>query len=444
MRLCIIEGFILSLHCKNKTAKIYIFEMFCGFMKPQKLLMIKSFTIMIIRTPYIDRLKKMLGIKVIKVVTGLRRVGKSTLFKQFQQELLNSGVAERQIIYLNFEEMESEALLERHVLHDYIMRMADKSTINYVFLDEIQMVSEFEKLIDSLFVKNFLDIYITGSNAWFLSSELATMLTGRYIEIPVLPLSFKEFSSIFTKSKAEIFEDYINFGGMPEVSNIIQLNNLQEITPYLNNVYQTILEKDIYKRNKIKSKFDFENIVRFTLDSVGGIVSPNKIAETVTANGNSIDNETVENYLKVLEDAFMINKVNRYDVRGKKMLQTLNKYYFADTGLQLALLGRNAQINRGHLLENLVYIELKRRYKEIYIGKVLNTECDFVCKDDKGLVAYYQVSLTLREEKTLARELAPFNKINNHFPKYLLTLDPEEPTYDGVQQINAINWLLGN
>jgi len=397
---------------------------------------------MVVRTEYIDRLKKMLGIKVIKVITGLRRVGKSTLFKQFQQELLNSGVSKKQIICLNLEEMENEALLERHVLNDYILRLANKKTMNYVFLDEIQMVPDFEKLIDSLFVKNFIDIYITGSNAWFLSSELATMLTGRYIEIPILPLSFKDFASIFSKNKTEIFEDYINFGGMPEVSNILKLNNETEIIPYLTNVYRTILEKDIFKRNKIKSKFDFENIVQFMLDCVGNIVSPSNIAETVTANGNSINNETVENYLHVLEDAFLLTKVNRYDVRGKKMLQTLNKYYFADTGLLISILGRNAKINRGHLLENLVYIELKRRYKEIYIGKVLNTECDFVCKDQNGLYFYYQVSMTVRHEDTLKRELAPFAKINDHFPKYLLTLDPEEPTYDGVRQINIINWLL--
>ena len=396
---------------------------------------------MIVREQYITRLKNMLGIKVIKVITGLRRVGKTTLFKQFRQELKNSGVAEKNIIYLNLEEMENEALLERHVLHDYIMRLADRDTTNYVFFDEIQMVPEFEKLIDSLFVKDFLDIYMTGSNVWFLSSELATLLTGRYIEITVLPLSFREFSSVFTKSKVEILEDYITFGGMPEVSNILQLNKEQEITPYLTNVYRTILEKDIYKRSKVKSKFDFENMVHFIFDCVGSIVSPNNIAETVSANGNSINNETVERYLSVLIDSFLLNKVFRFDVRGKKMLQTLNKFYVADTGFLLAILGRNAQINRGHLLENLVFIELQRRYKDIFIGKVLQTECDFVCKDEKGLIAYYQVSLTVREQKTLERELAPFSKINNHYPKYLLTLDPEEPTYNGVQQINIINWL---
>jgi uncharacterized protein len=396
---------------------------------------------MIIRDSYLNRLKNMLGINVIKVITGLRRVGKTTLFKQFQQELINIGVSEKNIIYLNLEEMENESLLERHILHDYIMRIADRNTTNYVFLDEIQMVPGFERLIDSLFVKDFIDIYITGSNAWFLSSELATMLTGRFIEIQVLPLSFNEFSSVFNKNKNELFEDYINFGGMPEVSNILKLGKANELTPYLTSVYRTILEKDIYRRNKVKFKLDFENIVNFILDSVGSILSPNNIAQTLTAQGKKIDNETIENYLSVLIDSFIINKVNRYDVRGKKILQTLNKYYVADTGLLHAILGRNAQINRGHVLENLVYNELKHRYKDIYIGKVLQTECDFACRDENGILAYFQVALTVREQKTLDREILPFSKIKNHYPKLLLTLDPEEPTYNGVQQKNIINWL---
>lgn len=397
---------------------------------------------MIIRDAYLNRLKDMLGINVIKVITGLRRVGKTTLFKQFQQELINIGVSDKNIIYLNLEEMENESLLERYVLHDYIMRIADRNTTNYVFLDEIQMVPGFERLIDSLFVKDFIDIYITGSNAWFLSSELATMLTGRFIEIQVLPLSFNEFSSVFNKNKNELFEDYINYGGMPEVSNILKLGKANELTPYLTSVYRTILEKDIYRRNKVKFKLDFENIVNFILDSVGSILSPNNIAQTLTAQGKKIDNETIENYLSVLIDSFIINKVNRYDVRGKKILQTLNKYYVADTGILHAILGRNAQINRGHVLENLVYNELKRRYKDIYIGKVLQTECDFVCRDENGILTYFQVALTVREQKTLDREILPFSKIKNHFPKFLLTLDSEEPTYNGVQQKNIINWLL--
>jgi len=399
---------------------------------------------MIKREQYVERLKNLLGIKVIKVITGLRRVGKSTLFKQFQQELQQLGVNSKNIIYLNLEEMENEALLERHLLNDYLMRIVDKNTINYVFLDEIQMVPEFEKLADSLFVKDFIDLYITGSNAWFLSSELSTLLTGRYIEIPVLPLSFKEFNSAFDKhkSKTEIFEDYLTYGGLPEVSNIIKINNYPEITPYLQQVYKTILEKDIYKRKKIKSAFDFENIVQFMLDSIGSIVSPNNIATTVTANGNKTDNETVENYLLALQNSFLLYKTFRYDIKGKKMLQTLNKFYCVDIGFISALLGRETNINRGHLLENIVYLELLRRYKTVFIGKTNDKEVDFVTTSHQGYTHYYQVALTLRDESTRKRELSVFDGIRNHNPKFVISLDPEEPVYNGIICKNAIGWLL--
>jgi predicted AAA+ superfamily ATPase len=399
---------------------------------------------MIKRKQYVERLKNLLGIKVIKVITGLRRVGKSTLFRQFQQELQKSGVDSKNIIYLNLEEMENEALLERHVLNDYLMRIIDKNTTNYVFLDEVQMVPEFEKLVDSLFVKDFIDLYITGSNAWFLSSELSTLLTGRYIEIPVLPLSFKEFVSIFDehKSKSEIFEDYLTYGGLPEVSNIIKLNNFQEVAPYLQHVYKTILEKDIYKRKKIKSAFDFENIVQFMLDGVGNIVSPNNIATTVTANGNKIDNETVENYLSALQESFLLYKTFRYDIKGKKLLQTLNKFYCVDIGFVSALLGREASVNRGRLLENIVYLELLRRYKTLFIGKTGEKEVDFIAIDNQGYTHYYQVTLTMREESTRERELSAFDSIRDHNPKFVISLDPEEPVYNGIICKNVIKWLL--
>ena len=398
---------------------------------------------MVTRNQYVERLTKMLGIKVIKVITGLRRVGKSTLFRQFQQELQKSGVDSKNIIYLNLEELENEALLERHILNDYIMRIIDKNAMNYVFLDEIQMVPEFEKLVDSLFVKEYIDLYITGSNAWFLSSELSTLLTGRYIEIPVLPLSFKEFSSAFdNKSKAEIFEDYITYGGLPEVSNILKLNSNQEVNPYLQSVYKTILEKDIYTRNKIKSKFDFENTVQFILDGVGNIVSPNNIATSLTANGNKIDNETVENYLSVLQNSFLLYKAFRYDIKGKKLLQTLNKFYCVDVGFVSALLGRESNVNRGHLLENLVFLELLRRYKTVNIGKAGEKEVDFVATDNQGYTHYYQVTLTMREESTRKRELSAFDSIRDHNPKFVISLDPEDPVYNGVVCKNVVKWLL--
>ena len=398
---------------------------------------------MIKREIYLQTLRNLRDINVIKVITGVRRAGKSTLFKQFQEELITSGVKQQNIIYLNLEEMENEALLERFVLHDYILKNTNPRKKNYVFLDEIQNVPNFEKLVDSLFVKEYIDLYITGSNAYFLSSELATLLTGRYIEIKILPFSFAEFTQNYsgTKNKQAIFEDFMLYGGFPEVGNMLQTLAKSRISNYLTSIYTTIVEKDIMRRNKIRSKFDFENLYIFMLDSVGSLSSPNKIAETITRNGNKINNDTVENYLTCLSDAFLLYPVQRYDIRGKKLLQTQNKFYSVDIGLLLAVLGRDTKINRGHLLENVVYLELLRRYKYVYVGKNAETEVDFVAKDENGLLAYYQVSLTVREEKTLNREFAPFQSIKDNYPKYLLSLDPEEPSHNGVLQINAIRWL---
>jgi len=398
---------------------------------------------MIKRENYLSALRNLRDVNLIKVVTGIRRTGKSTLFKQFQEELTASGVKPRNIVYLNLEEMENEALLERFVLHDYILKNTNPNQKNYVFLDEIQNVPHFEKLVDSLFVKEHIDLYITGSNAYFLSSELATLLTGRYIEIKMLPFSFTEFAQNYADAKNAhtIFEDYMLYGGFPEAANMLHTPAKIKINTYLSNVYTTILEKDIMKRNKIRSKFDFENLYRFMLDSIGSLVSPNNIAETLTRNGNKINNDTVENYLSCLSDAFLLYPVQRYDIRGKKLLQTRSKFYSVDIGLLLAVLGRDTKINRGHLLENIVYLELLRRYKYVYVGKNAETEVDFVAKDEKGFLAYFQVSLTVRDEQTLKRELAPLQNTKDNYPKYLLTLDPEEPSHNGVLQINLISWL---
>jgi predicted AAA+ superfamily ATPase len=399
---------------------------------------------MIKREKYLSRLRNLQNANIIKVITGIRRAGKSTLFKQFQEELIASSVKPKNIIYLNLEEMENEALLERFVLHNYILQNTNPHQKNYVFLDEIQNVQNFEKLVDSLFVKEYIDLYITGSNAYFLSSELATLLTGRYIEIKILPFSFAEFVQKYTDTKNvhEIFEDFMLYGGFPEVANMLQTTSKDEIDIYLSGIYSSILEKDIMRRNKIRSKFDFENLYRFMLDSVGSLASPNNIAEILTRNGNKLNNDTVENYLTCLSDAFLLYPVQRYDTRGKKLLQTLNKFYSVDIGLLIAVLGRDTKINRGHLLENIVYLELIRRYKSVYVGKNAEKEVDFVAKDKNGLLTYYQVSLTVREEQTLNCELAPFQTIKDHYPKYLLTLDPEEPSYNGVLQKNIIHWLL--
>lgn len=399
---------------------------------------------MVKREQYLERLRNLRDVNLIKVITGIRRAGKSTLFKQFQHELINSGVNERNIIHLNLEEIENRSLLDKYLLNNYIMKMVDAKKKNYVFLDEIQMVPEFERVVDSLFVKEHIDLYVTGSNAYFLSSELATLLTGRYLEIYVSPLSFAEFISNYDsyRSKSDVFNDYMLWGGLPEVSNLLHGGQKDEISNYLNAVFHTILEKDIMLRKKINSKTDFENVTKFLFDSVGSIVSPNNIAGYMTSTGNKIDNETVKNYLSVLCDAFLFHKVQRYDIKGKKRLQTLHKYYATDIGFINALLGKDTKTERGHLLENIIFLELSRRYKEIYIGKNMETEVDFVVKDADNSISYFQVSLTVRDEKTLERELRPLLSIRDHNPKVLLTLDPEEPVYEGVRQINILNWLL--
>ena len=407
---------------------------------------------MIKRERYLEKLRNLRDVNVIKVVTGIRRAGKSTLFKQFQEELLASGVKAKNIISLNLEELENVPLLNAYVLNDYIMKMVDKKQKNYVFLDEIQMVSEFERLADSLFVKDFIDLYITGSNAYFLSSDLATLLTGRYIEIPVMPFSFAEFisgysrndfSNDFGRSKAEIFNDYLTYGGFPEVLNLLNAGKENEIKNYLSSVYSTILEKDIMKRNKIRSKFDFENLAKFMFDSVGNIVSPNNIANAMTSAGNKINKETVDNYLSHLTDSFIFYYAQRYDIKGKKLLQTLGKFYAVDLGFLSAVFNRNSQFNMGHNLENIVFLELLRRGNRVNIGKTDNTEIDFVIQTQQGTTEYIQVAWTAKEESTFEREMRPFEMIKDFNKRILLTADIEPVTnYKGIQKINVIDWLL--
>ena len=413
---------------------------------------------MIIREKYLEKLRNLRDVNVIKVITGIRRAGKSTLFKQFQAELLASGVRQKNIIYINLEELENAHLLNAYLLNEYIMKMVNKKQKNYVFLDEIQMVPEFERLADSLFVKDFIDLYITGSNAYFLSSDLATLLTGRYMEIKVMPFSFAEFLSgykvnpfdkpfdnTFGKSKFEIFNDYLQYGGFPEVLNLLNVGKKNEINNYLSSVYYTILEKDIITRKKIRSKFDFENLARFMFDSIGSIVSPNNIADALTTKGNHIDRRTVENYLSHLLAGFIFYQADRYDIRGKKLLQTLGKFYTVDLGFLSALFGRDMQFNRGHNLENIVFLELLRRGNTVTIGKADNMEIDFVVQSPKGDRKYIQVAWTANESSTFEREMRPFEKIKDFNKRILLTADIEpDSSYKGIEKINVIDWLLDN
>jgi len=396
---------------------------------------------MILREFYLKKLRKLRDQNVIKVITGIRRSGKSTLFKQFQDELLASGVAKHNIIALNLEELENASLLEPHLLNDYIMRLVNPRGKYYVFLDEIQNVPGFEKLVDSLFVKDNIDVYITGSNAYMLSGDLATVLSGRYIEISILPFSFAEFAASYSNTPPnEIFADYFEYGGFPEVANFIHSGAKSEVSDYLDGIYKTVLEKDVKRRRSIRSDFDFTNVLKFTMDNIGSQLSPNNIANTLTSNGNSVNRLTVESYLAALTDSFVLYQAHRYDIKGKKLLQTLGKYYSVDVGLSRNILDKNLTADRGHLLENIVYLELLRRNKTVQIGKNNTKEVDFVATAHDGTICYYQVAETTLGEETRERELAAFP--TNHHQKIVLTLDAGQANYNGIRQQNLIEWLL--
>ena len=314
---------------------------------------------MIIREHYLKKLRKLRDQNVIKVITGIRRSGKSTLFKQFQDELLSSGLNSQNIIAINLEELENESLLDSKLLNDYIMRLVKPNQKYYIFIDEIQNVPNFEKLVDSLFVKDNIDIYITGSNAYMLSGDLATVLSGRYIEISILPFSFAEFSKTYNDTpNAEIFADYFEYGGFPEVANFIHNGAKSEVSDYLTGIYKTVLEKDVRRRREIRSDFDFTNVLKFTMDNIGSQLSSNNISNTLAANGNAVNRLTVESYLLALTDSFVLYEARRYDIRGKKLLQTLGKYYSVDIGLSRNILDKNLKADRGRLLENIVFLEL--------------------------------------------------------------------------------------
>lgn len=400
---------------------------------------------MILREHYLKKLRKLRDQNVIKVITGIRRSGKSTLFKQFQHELLASGVAARNIIALNLEELENASLLDPHLLNDYIMRLINPGEQYYVFLDEIQNVPNFEKLVDSLFVKDFIDVYITGSNAYMLSGDLATVLSGRYIEISILPFSFAEFARSYNDTpKAEIFADYFEYGGFPEVANFIQNGAKSEVSDYLDGIYKTVLEKDVKRRRDIRSDFDFTNVLKFTMDNIGSPLSPNNIANTLTAGGNSVNRLTVESYLAAFVDSFVLYEANRYDIRGKKLLQTLGKYYSVDIGLSRNILDKNLKADRGRLLENIVYLELLRRNKTVQVGKNGSKEVDFVATSHNGAICYYQVAETMLGQETRERELSALQNITDHNQKIVLTLDIGSESYDGIRQLYLIDWLLGD
>lgn len=394
------------------------------------------------REQYLEFLRRHKDQDVIKVVSGVRRCGKSTLFELFKQELLASGVKANQIISINFEDLEYEPLQEHHALHEYIVERLISDTPMYVFLDEVQHVPQFEKVVGSLFIKPNVDIYITGSNAYFMSSDIATLLTGRYVQVEMLPLSFKEFHSVYSQqslSDMDIYNLYIEHSSFPR---LVHVEDDESIDEYLESILNTVVLKDIVTRLKITDVPLLLDIIKYLLANIGSLINPTKIANTLTSYGRKTDNKTVEKYLQGLKDGLLIYEVDRFDVKGKALLQRNAKYYVVDSAFRKFLLSRTDS-DRGHILENIVYLELIRRGYRVYVGHLQNGEIDFVAKKPHRL-EYYQVSYTVMEDTTLRRELSPLEKLDDNYPKYLLTMDVLHKTdnHNGIEQKNVLDWLL--
>lgn len=400
------------------------------------------------RKEYIDKLLSYKDKDLIKVVSGLRRSGKSTLLEIYYDHLLKQGIGKRQMQFFNFELPENYLNKSWSDTYFEIKKKMQSDKTNYVFLDEVQNIPFFEKLVDGLFATENTDIYITGSNAFLLSSELATLLSGRYIEISILPFSFKEYLTarhIEMGNKYLNFEalffDYVNETSLPKGVELRE-GGFDKIYEYLEAIYTTIIEKDITQRHQINDKRAFANIVKFMASNIGNQLSPGNISKTLKQDGQNIHHATVEKYLDYLVTSFVFYKVNRFDLKGKKQLATQEKYYLVDVGLLNVLTGKERITERGHILENIVYLELLRRGNKVWTGTARNTEVDFVCKNPTGEIDYYQVAWQMTNENTVEREFGALEKINDNYPKYLLTTDSFTQNRSGIRHINVFNWLL--
>lgn len=380
---------------------------------------------------------------IIKVVSGLRRSGKSTLLKLFKEELLSRGTKQEAIQFLNFEDLSYEELCQDyHKLYHYLVNHLQPDVMNYIFLDEIQNVSGFEKVVDSLYLRPNVDLYITGSNAYFLSGKLATLLSGRYVEYKLLPLSFAEYCHSVKaqgKTPAQNYREYISTSSLPYSINLADSASL---TDYLRGTYSTIVLKDIVARLGISDVSMLESVTAFLMDSIGNLITPRKIADTMTSMHRKIDARTVEKYMRALTDSLLLYRARRYDLKGKQLLSLHSKYYVSDLGFR-RLLSSGRRPDYGHVLENVVYLELLRRGYDVRVGQLPDGEIDFVAMKNDELV-YYQVCLSILEESTLERELAPLKKRRDNYPKYLLTLDDTIPdsNYEGILARNVLTWLL--
>ena len=393
------------------------------------------------RASYLNKLIAFKDKNLIKVITGIRRCGKSTIMEIYRDWLKEQGVYNDQIVYLNFEDYDNFELRNPKNLYAYIKPLLIEDKMNYLFFDEIQHVQDFPDIINSLNLKPNVDIYITGSNAYMLSSEIATLLSGRYIEIAMQPLSFKEYVDGTGEydNLQKAYNDYITRSSFPYT---LELNTNSEVSDYLTGLYNTIVVKDIMSRKRLPDVMMLESVIRFTADNIGNILSTKRIADIMTADGRKIDQKTVERYLNSLCETFFVYEAKRYNIKGKQLLKTLGKYYLVDIGLRRMLLGSRS-FDAGRILENVVYLELLHRQKKVYVGKNDNLEVDFVAIDENN-IAYYQVAATVRDESTLKRELASLQQINDQYPKYILTLDDDPVAdYDGIKRINALKWMMG-
>ncbi len=394
------------------------------------------------RNNYVNWLRKWRDQQIIKVVSGVRRCGKSTLFELYKEWLLSTGVTDSQIISINFESIEYDEMRDYHKLYNFISSQINKGEKKYIFLDEIQHVPQYERAVDSLFIRPECDIYITGSNAYFMSGELATLLAGRYVELRMLPLSFAEFYSGFKDNNAEnensVFRKFLQIGGMPYLTHYALSDN--ETGDYLRSIYNTVILKDVIARLNVSDVATLENITKFLLSNTGSIISTSKITNSLKSVGKSVDQKTVDKYLQGLTDSLLLYKVPRYNLKGKMLLKTSPKYYIVDTGLRNALI-KTESADIGHLIENVVYLELCRRGYDVYVGEASEREIDFVCiKGDEKI--YIQVAYLLADERIIDREFGAFDRVKDQYPKYVISMDELDMSRNGIKHCNLVKWLL--
>lgn len=404
---------------------------------------------MVIRKSYLNQLMVWKNEQVIKVVTGIRRCGKSTLLKQFQDHLLQEGVSQEQIISINFEDLDYEDLLDYKALHAYISERLCQDKMTYIFLDEIQKVDCFQKAVDSLFIKENTDIYITGSNAYLLSGDLATLLTGRYVEISMLPLSFAEYLECSGETGEQALASYLRFGGFPYLTQME--NTADKVDTYLEGIYNTVVVKDIEDRQlrknpdpnkrKITDITLLKTIARYLASVVGSPVSVKSVSDYLVSSGRKVSPNTVNDYMEALQESFIFYPVERFDINGKQLLKVNRKWYIVDLGLRNHILPKK-WYDLGYSLENIVFFELIRRGYNVNVGKTSDTEVDFVAQK-QGVLHYYQVTADMTNEDTFDREIRPLQSIKDNYEKTILTMDHmTQGNYEGVKVVHLVDWLI--